>query len=99
MGSGSSLPFGYLVSAGRLALLAGLAQLSGATVDEGPLSEASLATRARLDDLVARNPEHVTMLEKLEVAYDDLHDVRGQLPDGDQLAAELERGLRSHAVG
>ena len=63
-----------------LALLAGLAHLSGATVDEGPLSEASLATRARLDDLVARNPEHVTMLEKLEAAYDDLHDVRGQLP-------------------
>ena len=53
-----------------LALLAGLAHLSGATVDEGPLSEASLATRARLDDLVARNPEHVTMLERLEVAYD-----------------------------
>ena len=82
-----------------LALLAGLAQLSGATVDEGPLSEASLATRARLDDLVARNPEHVTMLEKLEAAYDDLHDVRGQLPDGDQLAAELERFLRSHDDG
>ena len=82
-----------------LALLAGLAQLSGVTVDEGPLSEASLATRARLDDLVARNPEHVTMLEKLEAAYDDLHDVRGQLPDGDQLAAELERFLRSHDDG
>jgi predicted ATP-grasp superfamily ATP-dependent carboligase len=82
-----------------LALLAGLAQLSGATVDDGPLSEASLATRARLDDLVARNPEHVTMLEKLEAAYDDLHDVRGQLPDGDQLAAELERFLRSHDDG
>ena len=82
-----------------LALLAGLAHLSGATVDEGPLSEASLATRARLDDLVARNPEHVTMLEKLEVAYDDLLDVRGQLPDGDQLAAELERFLRSHDDG
>ena len=82
-----------------LALLAGLAQLSGATVDDGPLSEASLATRARLDDLVARNPEHVTMLEMLEAAYDDLHDVRGQLPDGDQLAAELERFLRSHDDG
>ena len=52
-----------------------------------------------MDDLVARNPEHVTMLEKLEAAYDDLHDVRGQLPDGDQLAAELERFLRSHDDG
>jgi len=39
------------------------------------------------------------MLEMLEAAYDDLHDVRGQLPDGDQLAAELERFLRSHDDG
>jgi len=36
------------------------------------------------------------MLEKLEAAYDDLHDVRGHLPDGEQLAAELERFLRDH---
>lgn len=82
-----------------LALLNGLGELTGVSFEDGPLAESALATRARLDDLVTRNPEHVTMLEKLEAAYDDLHDVRGQLPDGEQLAAELERYLRSHDDG
>lgn len=78
------------------ALLTGVAELTGLAIDEGSLAEAALAARTRLDDLVARNPEHVTMLEKLEAAYDDLHDARGHLPDGEQLAAELERFLRDH---
>ena len=78
------------------ALLSGVAELTGLEIDHGSLTEASLATRTRLDDLVAQNPEHVTMLEKLEAAYDDLHDARGLLPDGEQLAAELERFLRGH---
>ena len=82
-----------------LALLNGLGELTGVSFEDGPLAESALATRVRLDDLVTRNPEHVTMLEKLEAAYDDLHDVRGQLPDGEQLAAELERYLRSHDDG
>ena len=82
-----------------LALLNGLGELTGVSFEDGQLAESALATRARLDDLVTRNPEHVTMLEKLEAAYDDLHDVRGQLPDGEQLAAELERYLRSHDDG
>ena len=82
-----------------LALLNGLGELTGVSFEDGPLAESALATRAHLDDLVTRNPEHVTMLEKLEAAYDDLHDVRGQLPDGEQLAAELERYLRSHDDG
>lgn len=78
------------------ALLAGVSELTGMELDDGPLTESALAARTRLDDLVARNPEHVTMLETLEAAYDDLHDIRGQLPDGEQLAAELERFLRNH---
>ncbi len=82
-----------------LALLNGLGELTGVSFQDGPLAESALATRARLDDLVTRNPEHITMLEKLESAYDDLHDLRGQLPDGEQLAAELERYLRDHGDG
>ncbi len=82
-----------------LALLNGLGELAGVSFQDGPLAESALATRARLDDLVTRNPEHITMLEKLESAYDDLHDLRGQLPDGEQLAAELERYLRDHGDG
>jgi len=88
--SGSSFP------PATQALLTGVAELTGIEIDEGSLAEASLATRTQLDDLVAQNPEHVTMLEKLEAAYDDLHDARGLLPDGEQLAAELERFLRDH---
>ena len=82
-----------------LALLNGLGELTGVSFQDGPLAESALAIRARLDDLVTRNPEHVTMLEKLESAYDDFHDLRGQLPDGEQLAAELERYLRNHGDG
>ena len=82
-----------------LALLNGLGELTGVPFPDGPLAESSLATLAHLDDLVTRNPEHVTMLEKLEAAYDDMHDLRGQLPDGEQLAAELERYLRNHGDG
>ena len=82
-----------------LALLSGLGEITGVSFEDGPLAESALATRTRLDDLGTQNPEHVTMLAKLEAAYDDLHDVRGHLPDGEQLAAELERYLRSHDDG
>ena len=78
-----------------LALLDAFGSLSGSNFDTGPLPEMALATRSRLDELVAQNPEHVTMLEQLEVAYDDLHDLAGRLPTGEDLAAELERFLRS----
>jgi len=78
-----------------LALLGALSTLSGAFLDTGSLPERTLATRSRLDELVARNPEHVTMLEQLEAAYDDLHDPGGRLPTGEDLAAELERFLRA----
>ena len=78
-----------------LALLEAFTSLTDCAVDVGPLSEKALATRARLDDLVTRNPDHVTMLEQLEVAYDDLHDLGSRLPSGDDLAAELERYLRN----
>ncbi len=77
-----------------MALLEGFTVLTGIEIGLGPLVEKSLATRSRLDDLIVQNPEHVTMLEKLEEAYDNLHDSRIQLPSGEDLAAELERFLR-----
>ncbi|MBT3247332.1 MAG: PAC2 family protein [Actinobacteria bacterium] len=76
------------------ALLEGLSDLTEVGFSLGSLPEKSLAARSRLDELITQNPEHVTMLETLEQAYDDLHDDRGQLPSGDELAAELERFLR-----
>ena len=77
-----------------MALLEGFTELTGIEIGLGSLVEKSLATRSRLDDLIVQNPEHVTMLEKLEEAYDNLHDSRIQLPSGEDLAAELERFLR-----
>ncbi|MDG2907585.1 MAG: PAC2 family protein [Acidimicrobiales bacterium] len=76
------------------ALLTGLATLAGVKIDLTPVTERALAARTRLDEMVARDPEHVTMLEKLEAIYDDLHDPRSRLPSGEDLAAELERFLR-----
>ena len=82
-----------------LALLAGVTELTSAVFDTGPIPGQALAARSRIDELVGRNPEHIAMIEKLESAYDDLHDARTQLPDGEQLAAELERFLRNHDDG
>ncbi len=76
------------------ALLAGLVALTGADIDLTPVTERALSARTRLDEMVARDPEHVTMLEKLEAIYDDLHDPRSQMPTGEDLAAELEEFLR-----
>jgi len=63
------------------------------TLDPSPVRRWPPADR--IDELVGRNPEHVAMIEKLESAYDDLHDPGAQLPSGEDLAAELEAFLRT----
>ena len=78
-----------------LALLAGVTELTSAILDTGPIPGQALAARSRIDELVGRNPEHVAMIEKLESAYDDLHEPGAQLPSGEDLAAELEAFLRT----
>lgn len=86
-----------------VALLDGVATLTGVQLDLGALRADAGAHGARLDELVAGNPEHVVMIGQLEQAYDA--DMRaeppaappitaGELPSGDELAAELERFLR-----
>lgn len=82
-----------------LALLAGVTELTSAVLDTGPLPGQALAARSRIDELVARNPEHMAMIEKLESAYDDFHEPGAQLPSGDDLAAELEAFLRAQDGG
>ncbi len=57
------------------------------------------STRARLDELIAQNPEHVTMLHRLEEVWDQAEPsdepmVIGDIPTGDELVAELEQFLR-----
>jgi len=92
--------------AASAALIDGVNETAGVTFEaHGPRHEA-VVQRQRLDQLVAANPEHVTMVEQLERAYDSLDDQTiqatpapppfelGDLPSGDELAAELEQFLR-----
>jgi hypothetical protein len=81
-------------------LVDGLAALAGLRFDTSPLREAARILRVRLDGLVADNPEHQTMVAQLEAAVDaELASegggaLSGEVPSGDELAAEVERFLR-----
>jgi predicted ATP-grasp superfamily ATP-dependent carboligase len=91
----ANMPF----PAGSLALLEGLNLLGGLSLPLGELSVQADATRARLDELIAQNPEHVAMLRQLEAAWEQAEPTSqpigfSDLPTGDELAAELEDFLR-----
>jgi hypothetical protein len=82
-----------------LALLHTLRSISGIFVDTDIVFSEALALRERLDQLVASNAEHRAMIEQLEIVYDQVDGgaaavESGDLPDGDDLAAELEQFLR-----
>ena len=68
----------------------------GLRLDSSALHDAARQLRARLDELVAANPEHVQMLRQLEAGYDaEAPDAPSALlPSGEQLASEIERFLR-----
>lgn len=80
-----------------LALLQAASRVGGLDLPTGDLSTRAAANRARLDELVAANPEHVAMVAQLE-AQAEQEDATQQLSatSGDELAAELERYLREH---
>jgi predicted ATP-grasp superfamily ATP-dependent carboligase len=75
-------------------LLEGLEKLAGIRVELESLREADRLLRARLDTLVADNPEHVAMLHQLEEQHDQAAELIGPVPTADELAAEVERYLR-----
>jgi hypothetical protein len=88
--------------AASLALLEGLAGLSGLVIETGPLAEAAEAARAKIDELIAQSADHQAMVRQLEEQIDELEgralvdfDDR-VVPSGDEIAAELERYLRGH---
>jgi anti-sigma factor RsiW len=85
--------------AASVALLDGLASLTGLVIDSHVLSEAADGARARVDELIAQSSEHQEMVRQLEQQIDELEgrpvllDDRG-VPSGEEIAAELERYLR-----
>jgi PAC2 family len=96
--------------AASVALVSGLNELAGLEIPVNGLRGEALLQRTRLDDLVAKNDEHRTMVRRLEAEYDDVYgatDGRNDsldegeepidpatLPSGDELAEELEQYLR-----
>ena len=80
-------------------LIDGLARVSGLTLDAGPLRAAAEEARQRVDELVTNNPEHSSMVQRLEAAADQSEgtSLGEELPSGEELAAELEKFLRGEA--
>jgi predicted ATP-grasp superfamily ATP-dependent carboligase len=87
--------------AASAALIDGLADLTGLSLDSSSLREQARAARTRIDELINENPEHRKMVELLEAQVDSATPSepagglgQGPLPSGDELAAEFERFLR-----
>ena len=80
-----------------LALIEGLSSVADLTLSTESLQEAAEAQRLHIDELVANNPENIALVRQLEAQWDSevsRMTPGGNLPSGDQLAAELERFLR-----
>lgn len=82
-----------------MALLDALARVAGLTLDSTKLRTAADEARRHVDELVTNNPEHSSMVERLEQAADQTEgtSLGEELPSGDELAAELERFLRGES--
>ncbi len=85
--------------AASAALLDGLTTVADLTLGRGSLDQQAAAARERIDELINANPEHREMVRRLEAQYDAQESdadafTAGNLPSGDELAAELERFLR-----
>ncbi|MDG2352559.1 MAG: PAC2 family protein [Acidimicrobiales bacterium] len=76
-------------------LLEGIRGISGIYSQDLQLDRKALNTRSHLDQLIGSNEEHLAMIEKLEIAYDQLNSADASLPSGDDLAEELQSFLRS----
>lgn len=84
--------------AASVALLDGIASLTGLVIDSDVLTEAAEEARRKVDELIRQSPEHAAMIHQLEANIDVLEgapDLTEQdVPSGDEIAAELERYLR-----
>lgn len=84
--------------AASAALVGGLAQLTGIEVDVSALQAAATATHRQIDQLLAGSEEHLALVKQLETQYDEEQGAAatnfGEIPSGDEIAAELEKFLR-----
>lgn len=91
--------------AASLALIRGVNAEGGLSFGTEALASEAASNRIHLDDLIAANPEHGALVRQLETFQDDeaaneaqstIADMTGfgDLPSGDQLAAELQEFLR-----
>jgi predicted ATP-grasp superfamily ATP-dependent carboligase len=90
----SAMPY----PAASASLLDGLARMTGIEVDTSVLHSAASATNNQIEQLIAGSDEHATLVRQLEAQHDSEQAQAqadfGDLPSGDELAAELERFLR-----
>lgn len=88
--------------AASLALLEALDDVAGLKVDVTDLAAEAAEARDRLDSLLAENPEHQAMVQQLETMMDAAEPSDenvgpiniGDIPSGDELAAEFQRFLQ-----
>ncbi len=89
--------------AASAALLNGLNEVTGITIDRSALASEAEIQHQRINVLVGGNDEHEAMVRQLESLYDqaeqqtlDLDRAISEMPSGDELAAEFEQFLRDH---
>ncbi len=90
----SAMPY----PAAAAALLEGLARLTELELDTSSLQAAATSTHQQIEQLIAGSDEHAALVRQLEDQQDREQGLAatafGDLPSGDELAAELERFLR-----
>jgi proteasome assembly chaperone (PAC2) family protein len=96
----SAMPY----PAASASLLDGLARMAELELDTATLHAAASATNQQIEQLMAGSEEHAALVRQLEAQHDSeqvaaaesagLGADFGDLPSGDELAAELERFLR-----
>lgn len=89
----------YPYPGATLSLLTGLSELAGLAIEVQSVQAEADKHARQLDQLVANSTEHVAMVRQLEEAYDaesapGAVPLTGNVPSGDEIAAELERYLR-----
>ena len=83
--------------AASAALLDGLARTAELEIDTAALKSAANLTEQQIAQLIAGSDEHTALVRQLEQQHDSENPPTGdfgELPSGDEIAAELERFLR-----